>query len=155
MIDDNKEKQAPLDEVFINPIDKSKVTDTPGLLPYAHTSGAAVIKPIDKGRIKGNAMSAMYEQTNRSLDQIRKQVELLMEQANAIRKRVAVSEQIYQADTSIRPIVGHIYHLYLRKDGKHTLSMIGPDEWGSRAPFEFVATCRLLADHTWDILHEA
>jgi hypothetical protein len=48
------------EEAFVNPIDKDKVTDDPGLLPYAHTVGSAVIRPEDRGRIRGNAMLAMY-----------------------------------------------------------------------------------------------
>ena len=37
----------------INPIDKDKIAKDPHLLPYAHTVGGAIIKPIDKGRAKG------------------------------------------------------------------------------------------------------
>ena len=59
---------------FINPIDPDKVAENPHLLPYAHTVGSAVIKPIDKGRVKGLAVTAMYEQTEIQLDQIREQI---------------------------------------------------------------------------------
>lgn len=140
---------------FVNPIDKAKTAENPGLLPYAHTSGSAIIRPIDKGRTKGVAMRAMYEQTNRQLDQIRKQVELLMVQAQGIHDRVGLSERIYQADTGFKPIIGHTYYLYQRnRDSKDTLSMIAPDEWGHNAPYVYKATVRLLADHTWEILHQ-
>ena len=143
----------PKDEVpFVNPIDPDKVTDTPGLLPYPHHSGSAIIRPIDKGRVKGNALAAMYEQTNVQLDQIRKQVELMLAQANTIRNRVEISEQIYLAAVNIRPIIGHTYHLYDKPDGTKTLSLIGPDEWGPRSKYTFVATVKLLSDHTWEIL---
>jgi hypothetical protein len=144
----NHKDEAP----FVNPIDPDKVTDIPGLLPYAHHSGSALIKPVDKGRIKGNALAAMYEQTNAHLDQIRQQVELLMSQANAIKSRVEISEQIYIAAVNIRPIIGHTYHLYEKKDGTKTLSLIGPNEWGPRPPYTFIATVKLLSDHTWDVL---
>ena len=40
-------------EEFINPIDIDKVALEPHLLPYSHSVGGVVIKPIDKGRIKG------------------------------------------------------------------------------------------------------
>lgn len=136
---------------FINPIDEDKVAENPGLLPYAHTVGSALIKPVDRGKIKGRAVSAMYEQTDRQLDQIRKQVELLAQQAKAIHDRVEISEKIYLAEMSFEPLVGHTYHLYLRKNGKHVLSMVGPEEWGRSKPMEFVATARLLADHTWEV----
>ncbi len=141
-------------EIF-NPIDKDKITETPHLLPYAHSVGGAVIKPIDKGRTKGLAVAAMHEQSNMQLDQIRKQVELLMSQAKAIHDRVEISEQIYLADINFKPIIGKIYHLYERKNGQRVLSMIAPNEWGRSRPLDFIATVKLLADHTWEILQKS
>lgn len=58
----NKKNEA---DAFVNPIDPDKVAESPGLLPYAHHSGSAVIRPEDKGQIRGNAMTAMYDQTDR------------------------------------------------------------------------------------------
>ncbi len=145
----NKEK-----EDFINPIDKDKIAENPHLLPYAHTVGGAVIKPIDKGRVKGLSVEAMHKQTSMQLDQIRKQMELLAEQAMKIQHRVEISERIYQADMGFKPLIGHIYFLYEKKDGTNVLSVVGNDEWGPRGyPYEhFVAKVCLLADHTWDVL---
>ncbi len=137
---------------FINPIDKDKVAETPGLLPYAHTVGSAVIKPLDKGRVKGLSVAAMYEQSEQQLDQIKKQVELLMLQAQEIHDRVAISENIYQAEMSFKPLIGHTYHLYQNKKNKFVLSMIGPNEWGKSCPYSFEASVQLLSDHTWKIL---
>jgi hypothetical protein len=139
-------------EEIQNPIDKDKIAENPHLLPYAHTVGGAIIKPIDKGRVKGLAVEAMHEQTNQQLDQIRKQVELLMQQAQSIYNRVDISERIYQADVNFKPLIGHTYHLYERKNTTEVLSMVGPEEWGRRSPYTFVATVKLLADHTWEIL---
>lgn len=139
---------------FVNPIDKDKVAENPHLLPYAHTVGGALIKPIDKGRVKGLAVSAMYDQTNTQLDQIRAQVELLAKQAQAIHDRVKISEQIYLSDINFKPLIGHTYHLYKKKKEQakqFVLSMIGPEEWGNSMPYEFVATATLLADHTWEV----
>ena len=139
-------------EEFINPIDKDKIAENPHLLPYAHTRGGVSIKPTDKGKVKGRAVSAMYEQTDMDLDQIRQQIELLASQAKAIQNRVNISERIYLADMNFGPIIGKTYHLYRRSNGKDVMSMISPSEWGSKAPYEFVATIKLLADHTWQVL---
>ena len=139
-------------ETFINPIDKDKITENPHNLPYAHTVGSAVIRPIDKGRVKGLAVSAMYEQTEMQLDQIRQQIELLAMQAQKVHDRVEVSEKIYLADMGFKPLIGHNYYLYTKKDGKNVLSMVGPDEWGKSMPYDFNAKVRMLSDHTWDIL---
>ncbi len=143
------------DKEFINPIDKDKITETPSLLPYAHNVGSAVIKPIDKGRTKGLAVAAMHEQSNMQLDQIRKQVELLMEQAQSIHDRVEISEAIYLADMNFEPLIGRFYHLYERKNGERVLSMIAPDEWGRSQPFQFIATVKLLSDRTWEVMEKA
>ena len=136
----------------INPIDKDKVAENPHLLPYAHTVGGVVIKPIDKGRVKGRAVSSMYKQTEIQLDQIKRQIELLAEQAQAIQQRVVISEEIYLAEMNFEPLIGFVYHLYRRSDDQSLLSMVGPDEWGGQPPYTFVASARLLADHTWEVV---
>ncbi len=151
----SKKKKEEPEQVFINPIDKTKVAENPGLLPYAHTAGGAVIRPTDKGRIKGNAMMAMYEQTDRQMHQLKEQMETLVNQAKSLQRRKEISEIIYRAALGFRPVMGHIYHLYEKKDGSHTISLIAPHEWGSRTPYVFLATCQLLYDHTWEILTQA
>lgn len=142
----------PDEKDFINPINKDKITETPSLLPYAHSVGGAIIKPMDQGRTKGLAMQAMYEQTDTQLNQIKKQVELLISQAQEIHDRIGISESIYQAECRFKPNIGQTYHLYTNKENGKVLSMIGPNEWGKNAPFQFDASVRLLADHTWDIV---
>jgi hypothetical protein len=140
---------------FFNPINKDKITEKPNLLPYAHTVGGAIIKPIDKGRTKGTAMKAMYQQTGSQLNQIKEQVETLIRQAQEVHDRIDLSEKIYKADMGFKPIISETYHLYEKNDGTNVLSLVSPAEWGSKAPFTFLATVHLLADHTWQILEKA
>ncbi len=136
---------------FVNPIDADKITENPGLLPYAHTVGSAVIKPTKQGVIRSKSLSAMEQQTNMQLDQIKKQIELLAEQANELKERRILSEQIYASHMSFKPEINHVYHLYLNNDDEYVLSMIGPDEWRKPRFKEFINSVRLLADHTWAI----
>lgn len=135
-----------------NPIDKDNVAENPGLLPYPHTVGSVIVKPEDRGLIKSRALSAMQEQTADQLGQIQKQVETLLYQANEIRERIQVSEQIYQAEIRFEPIIGQTYHLYER-NGIFKLMMIGPDQWGnsSRKELRYVSSVKLLSDHTWKV----
>lgn len=129
------------------------VTENPGLIAFPHTVGGALIRPEDKGKIKGRAVAAMHEQTEMQVQQIYEQMKLLAEQANAIKKRVAVSERIYQAKMSFEPLIGKIYYLYERENGSDLLSLIAPGEWGRSKSFKkFIAAVKLLADHTWEIL---
>lgn len=136
----------------INPIDKDKVTEEPGRLAYPHHVGSPVVKPVDRGKVKGRAMSAMVQQTDSQLDQIYQQMQLLAKQAKAVQDRIGVSEKIYDAEMNFEPLIGHRYYLYLKENGKHVLSMLSPQEWGKRMPYSsLVSAVRMLADHTWDL----
>ncbi len=135
-----------------NPIEAWKVAENPGLMGYAHMAGGAVIKPEDMGKVKGKAQMAMRQQTYDQLEKIRRQMEFLSQQALAIKQRVDISERIYDARMSFEPVINHNYYLYERKDGTDLLSMVAPEEWGRKMPFNrFLAKVFLLADHTWNV----
>ncbi|HEX7902715.1 MAG TPA: DUF2452 domain-containing protein [Chitinophagaceae bacterium] len=120
------------------------------VLPYSASVSGAVIKPTEEGMIKHKALTAMEEQTNMQLDQIRKQIELLALQAQEIQKRKELSLIIYNAKLSFKPNIGQLYYLYEKQDDTFILSLVSPKEWGKSGPFKrFVAGVRLLADHTW------
>lgn len=137
-------------EEFQNPIDKDNITETPGSLPYAHHRGSAVIKTSKESVIKSRSLSAMEDQTEMQLQQIRRQIELLAQQAQEIKERKELSLKIYQAKMNFAPLIGDAYYLYETEEGEHILSMIGPNEWGRSRKFKaFLAKVRLLADHTW------
>ena len=130
-----------------------KVTENPGTLAYPHHAGSALVKPEDRGRIKGRAVAAMYEQTDRELAQIYEQMQLLARQAKDIQARVEVSERIYKAQVSFEPIIGKAYYLYARTETEDVLSMVGPSEWGRSSPFlKYLSKVKLLSDHTWEVL---
>lgn len=120
------------------------------VLPYAASVSGALIRPTEEGIIKHKALTAMEEQTNMQLDQIRKQIELLALQAQEIQKRKELSMMIYNAKLSFKPNIGQTYFLYQKNDESHMLSLIAPKEWGGAGPFKkFIAAVQLLADHTW------
>lgn len=141
-------------EEFVNPIDKDKIAENPHLLPYAHNLGSAIIRPLDKGKIVGMAMEAMYQQTGTSLQRIKEQIEVLVNQAQDIHDRMDISEKIYKAEYNFKPNIGQTYHLYQSKTNNWVLSMIGPKEWGKKCPYEFIRSAKLLSDHTWEIINQ-
>lgn len=120
------------------------------VLPYSASVSGAVIRPTEEGVIKHKALTAMEEQTNMQLEQIRKQIELLALQAHEIQKRKELSMMIYGAKLSFKPNIGQVYYLYEKQDDSFMLSLVSPKEWGQHGPFKkFVAAVQLLADHTW------
>lgn len=135
--------------------EKEKITDLPGLIEYAHTVGGALIKPEDKGKIKGQSLAAMEDQTSRQFDQIFGQMKTLLDQANQLKKRVEISERIYNSEMGFSPVIGQFYHLYTRADGTDFLSMIAPAEWGrSKRWVEYIGSVKLLSDHTWELFED-
>lgn len=141
--------KKPIDK---NPVDVDKITQHPGLVPFAHHVGSALIRPEDMGKVKSRALGAMEEQTHLQMRQIFEQMEQLAAQAERIRRRVEVSHDIYRSKMSFEPVIGHTYYLYEKDSGEKVLSMIGPQEWGKSFPFrEYLCTVKMLGDHTWEI----
>ncbi len=137
---------------FINPINPDKVAQNPGLLPYAHTAGGAVIRPDDMGKSKGRSIKAMRQQTDRQMNQLYEQMEVLAKQAKSLSERKEISERIYDAAMGFEPIISETYYLYEKEDGTDLLSLIAPNEWGRSFKYSrFLAKVTLLADHTWDV----
>jgi hypothetical protein len=140
------------EEAFLNPINKDKVAENPGLLPYAHTAGGAVIRPEDLGKTKGRSVTAMRQQTDRQMNQLYEQMEVLARQAKLLAQRKEISERIYDAAMGFEPIINETYYMYERDTGEDLLSLVAPNEWGRSFKYSrFLAKCLLLADHTWDV----
>lgn len=140
------------EEAFLNPINKDKVAENPGLLPYAHTAGGAVIRPEDMGKVKGRSVLAMRQQTDRQMNQLYEQMEVLARQAKLLAQRKEISERIYDAAMGFEPIINETYYMYERDTGEDLLSLVAPNEWGRSFKYSrFLAKCLLLADHTWDV----
>lgn len=123
-------------------------------MSYPTHVGSALIKPLDQGKARGLGMRAMYEQTGIALNQIKKQVEFLADQAKDIQRRIEFSEKIYQAECRFIPVIGKTYHLYQRSDSTEFLSMIEPGEWSHRVHLAHLCSVTLLADHSWQIEKE-
>src|SRR6478736_8778782 len=96
------------------------------VLPYSSSVSGAVIRPTEEGVIRHKALTAMEEQTNMQLEQIRKQIELLALQAQEIQKRKELSFMIYNAKLQFKPNIGQTYYLYEKKDDSHMLSLVSP-----------------------------
>ena len=137
---------------FINPINPDKVAENPGLLPYAHTAGGAVIKPDDMGKVKGRSVLAMRQQTDRQMNQLYEQMEVLARQAKLLADRKEISERIYDAAMGFEPIISETYYLYEKEDGSDLMSLVAPEEWGRSFKYSrYLAKVKLLADHTWEV----
>lgn len=152
MNDENKPKAVDVDKINLD-LMKLKITDMPSLLEYAHTVGGFSITPTNQGAIKSLARTAMEEQTEEQLHLIYEQMKTLAKQVQDIKKRVYISDLIYNAEIPFTPVIGKTYFLYERNNQTRFLSLISPNEWGDKLKdTAFIAEIRLNADHTWKII---
>jgi hypothetical protein len=70
--------------------------------------------------------------------------------ANNILTDYCLSALVLAAKFQFRPVPGKLYYLY-NDEQKWSLSLIGPHEWGDTTLGEFVASCRLETDMTWQL----
>ena len=130
-----------------------KVADMPSLLEYAHTIGGFAITPTNEGMIKSHARDAMKEQTEDQLGLIFEQMKTLARQVQDIKKRVQISDIIYNVQMTFQPLIGKRYFLYELDQGKKYLSLISPKEWGEKMKGQtYLAEVQLNSDHTWKII---
>jgi len=78
----------------------------------------------------------------------------LIKQAQILHDRISISERIYKADAGFKPVLNKRYYVYEKKDETWVLSMISPEEWGENGPYTYIATCEMMADHTWDVIEK-
>jgi hypothetical protein len=153
MTDEKKPKPIDITKIDLD-LMKLKTTDMPSLLEYAHTVGGFAITPTNQGQIKSHAREAMVEQTEEQLNLIYEQMKTLAKQVNDIKKRVYISDLIYNVEIPFTPVIGKTYYLYEQDDGKRFLSLISSKEWGDKMTGQtFIAEIRLNADHTWKVIH--
>ncbi len=151
MNQDTQKQKIDIDRIDLEK-EREKTTDQPGLIAFPHTVGGAVIRPEDKGKIKGRAVSAMRQQTDKQMQQLYEQAQTLARQAQAIKERVDISERIYEAEMNFEPIIAHTYYMYQKKNETDVLSLVSPAEWGRSHPYQaYVAKVTLLSDHTWEV----
>lgn len=150
----NKKKAKPID---VDKIDLEKLkeftTETPGIIPYSHSVGGAVIRPDDMSLVKSRAQKAMEEHANQQMGQIVEQIQLLAKQAERIKNNVEISKDIYQAEIGFEPVIGDSYYLYEKEDKQKLISLIAPDEWSKDNTYSFISEIRLLADRTWQVIN--
>ena len=61
-------------------------TETPDLIPYAHTVSSPPIRPTSEGVIKGKALKSMKEQIKKQFSQLQQQYELIAKQTSELKK---------------------------------------------------------------------
>ena len=102
---------------------------------YPTSVGAPGFEPIKVD--KSTSLSANHYFNSR-LEELREEYKKLIQEYNW-------TKLVYESSYAFQPIVGHIYHMYEKKDKSLWLSLIGPDEWNQ----PYVGSFQLQTDGKW------
>ena len=92
----------------------------------------------------------MYAQ--QEYDRIVELVNVLEKQAQAIKRRLEITDAVHAAVYQFQPVMGNVYWLVWDQRKQHTLlTQHGPNDWSSSAPedYEYQARVKYMGDHTW------
>jgi len=108
------------------------------LLPYATSVSGPVVKLDDVGAFKERGVNRVQKTFSAKYKE-------LVDEYNNLIDEVELNNMIYNSNYSFEPVIGEIYHLYIRNNGKYFLSLIGPQEWN----MEHITSVRLNSEHKW------
>ena len=115
------------------------VAKKPNLLPYGSNVGAPSIKPTDISSWKDEKVVTTNHYFSSRYDEIKKDYLKLMEEYEW-------NTLVYNAEFRFKPVMGKVYFLYQKDDGKLFLSLIEPDEWDKI----FIGAFKLISDNRWE-----
>ena len=109
------------------------------LKPYATHVSAPVITSTDTIAWKNRSIHKLNHTVQTRYKEIKAQYEQLMHEFE-------YNNLIYSAKFSFEPIIGKLYHLYIRDNEETFLSIIAPDQCN----FNSIGSFRLNADQIWE-----
>jgi len=92
----------------------------------------------------------MYAQ--QEYDRIMELVVVLEKQAQAIKRRLDITDAVHAAVYQFQPVMGNVYWLaWDKRKQQNILTPMGPNDWSSSAPedYEYQAQVKYMGDHTW------
>ena len=120
--------------------------------PYATEAGSVKFEliPVEKQKDLMINHARMYAQ--QEYDRIMELVAVLEKQAQQIKRRLEITDNVHAAEYQFSPVMGNAYWLVWDKRKEKTLLIhTGPTNWSSSAPedYEYQAQVKYMGDHTW------
>ena len=120
--------------------------------PYATEAGSVKFEliPVEKQKDLMINHARMYAQ--QEYDRIMELVAVLEKQAQQIKRRLEITDNVHAAEYQFSPVMGYAYWLVWDKRKEKTLLIhTGPTDWSSSAPedYEYQAQVKYMGDHTW------
>ena len=115
------------------------------IIPYGDNRSAPAFK--DTSNEVSVWKSQKHEASNKYFNIKLKE---LQEEYSKLSEEYQLNEMVYNAQCRFSPVIGEVYHLYEREDGSTFLSMVGPNEWLSVRPQQFIGSFKLTSSDKWE-----
>ena len=120
--------------------------------PYPTEAGSVKFDliPVEKQKDLMINHARMYAQ--QEYDRIMELVAVLEKQAQQIKRRLEITDNVHAAEYQFSPVMGNAYWLVWEKRRQKTLLVhTGPKEWSTGIPedYEYMTQVKYMGDHTW------
>jgi hypothetical protein len=140
-------------------------TSTGSLIPFFNRNVSEY--PTEAGGVKFDLVPVTKQKdlminhariyAQQEYDRIMELVSVLEGQAQAIKRRLEITDSVHAAVYQFQPVMGNVYWLVWDQRKQHTLlTQHGPNDWSSSAPedYEYKAQVKYMGDHTWMEINE-
>lgn len=143
----------------LNKIKKKKylpdiVADNPESMMYPTNVGAPNFDLIPIEKEKDHMINMARRNAKQEYDRIMELVSVLKTQAEKIKKRLELTDLIYEAEYQFKIVHGKTYWLVKNTDKNITqLQVLGPNDWSvTPKHLEYISAVRSLGDYSWEVV---
>lgn len=120
---------------------------------YALDRGAPKFDLIEVKSKKDQRYNLAVKHAQQEFNNLKQIADVLTKQAQQIKERMELTQQIYLAEYNFEPVADNTY--WLAKDTKNNtliLCILGPKEWAAGAPdsYEYIKQVRFLPNGLWE-----
>lgn len=122
------------------------------ITPYPTETGAPSFDLIPVSKQKDIMINHARMYAQQEYNRIMELVSVLQKQAADIKRRLDVTDMVYEAEYQFQIVMGHCYWLVWDKRKEKTLLVtLGPDEWTTGVPEDYIYQIKVkyMGDHTW------
>lgn len=125
---------------------------------YPMEVGAPRFEPIEISKQKDIMINAARANAKKEHERIMENVAVLQKQADALVRRLQITELVHSAKYGFNPAINKKYWLFQETDKEYIgLTPIGPGEWhlgSTPESYQYIAHIRFLGDQTWEEVTE-
>jgi len=120
--------------------------------PYATEASGPQFDLIPVTKQKDIMINHARIYAQQEYDRIMELVTVLQKQADDIKRRLDITDMVYNAEYQFQIVLGQYYWLaFDTRKQKTILTSHGPDDWSSGKPihYDYITQVKYMGDHTW------